>query len=293
MWRLAISLLCATAWAQYFPPSGGGGGGYTGCTADGSNGITCTGGMATGSGGTVTGILTLTGKTSGSTVTLTAADATGTGNITVPGKTGLATYVTAARTAGNCAQYDSDGVGLVDAGSACGVAAPGMVRLAQTVLSGAASSVTFATISQAYSNLIIKWIGRSSTSANDDIVYMQFNTDSGTNYAYSQVATPGNGTTSLGHGTSVSTCDIALISAASAPTNSAGWGDITIPGYAQTTFVKGAYGSYLDWFSGPNVESGEISCVWNSATAISTVTLLLTSGANFVTGSTFTLYGAL
>lgn len=75
--------------------------------------------------GSGTGKLNLTGATSGSTVAVTVGASTAAGTFTIPGVTGTGAYVASARTSGHCAQYDTDGIGLTDAGAACGTGGGG------------------------------------------------------------------------------------------------------------------------------------------------------------------------
>jgi hypothetical protein len=70
--------------------------------------------------GAGTGFGNFTGGASGNTVKLTVAATTGTGTLTLPGATGNVNYITTPATPNNCLKAGSDGIGVVDAGAACG-----------------------------------------------------------------------------------------------------------------------------------------------------------------------------
>lgn len=94
-------------------------------TFDSSGNVVAAGSYTSGSGSGLTGKLALTGATSGSTVNVTVGASTAAGTVTIPGVTGTAAYSASAGTSGHCVEYASDGLGLIDAGSACGSSSGG------------------------------------------------------------------------------------------------------------------------------------------------------------------------
>lgn len=97
----------------------------TGCSIDSSGNIVTAGSITSGNGSSTTGQLKLKGASSGNTVTMTVGASTAAGTFTIPGVTGTAAYSVSAGTSGHCVQYGSDGLGLSDAGAACGGAGGG------------------------------------------------------------------------------------------------------------------------------------------------------------------------
>jgi hypothetical protein len=89
------------------------------CTLDSSGNVNVTK-LTTGAGGGTTGAITLTGAASGNGVTLSVGTSTAAGSLTMPGATGNVDYSSALGTSGHCVQYGADGIGLTDAGAACG-----------------------------------------------------------------------------------------------------------------------------------------------------------------------------
>lgn len=149
---------------------------------------------------------------------------------------------------------------------------------------GSASSVTFSSVPSTYTDLVLVCNVIVASSAS---VQVQFNSDTGANYSYTVL--DGDGATASSN-RQTNTSGIQL----------AGWssnlGSSTNPSpiichinnYSNTTTFKsalirstanGASSSSVDAFAG----------TWRNTAAISTVRV--TSGANFTTASTFTLYG--
>ena len=158
--------------------------------------------------------------------------------------------------------------------------------IATQTLGSAAASVTFSSISGAYTDLVLVVSGRSARAAADDSLYMQFNSDTGSNYSYTDFR--GNGITTSSSRASSQTFfrPAANIDAASQPAGTFTPVIISINNYSNTTTYKTA-------LSRNNLAAGEVTAVvglWRSTAAISTI-LVYAASANLATGSTFSLYG--
>jgi hypothetical protein len=148
--------------------------------------------------------------------------------------------------------------------------------IATTTLGSAQASVTFSSISASYTDLIIIFNGTVSSADNNNI---QFNSD--TSSLYSVTRLYGNGTTTasnnssnqtqmqLGEMATVQSTDIIQVFNYS---NTTTYKTVISGGRNTTGFVKNTVGLY------------------RSTSAISTIKIM-TGGANYQTGSTFTLYG--
>jgi hypothetical protein len=158
--------------------------------------------------------------------------------------------------------------------------------IATTTLGSAASSVTFSSISSSYTDLVLIISGRSTRASTDDSLYIQFNSDTATNYSYTELA--GNGT-AASSGRASSQTQIRPSTNMDAASQAAGTFTpviISMNNYSNTT-------TYKTTLSRSNMAAKEVSAVvglWRSTAAISTILIKCAVG-NLDTGSTFTLYG--
>ena len=164
--------------------------------------------------------------------------------------------------------------------------------IATTTLSSDASSVTFSSIPQTYTDLVVvasvcgyyaggTWIECGIRVGNGSI-------DTGSNYTQVMVAydTPRS---------SLQTTTYARFWNAATPTN-AGWFSpliVHIQNYSNTTTRKPFYTRFNAYQgAAPSVaNNGNATSLWNSTSAINTVLVGNFNGTNFYSGSTFTLYG--
>ena len=159
------------------------------------------------------------------------------------------------------------------------------VSIASETLSSAGSTITFSSISGAYTDLVLVING--GTSVNDSWASLRFNTDSSSNYSITRMN--GNGTTaSSGRNNSQTRI---LIGYDAAPNTAFQFNSIVnIMNYSNTTTYK----TVLTRDNSPAGTSypGASANVglWRSTSAITTITLV-SNTSNFITGSTFSLYG--
>lgn len=155
--------------------------------------------------------------------------------------------------------------------------------IATTTLGTTAASVTFSSISDAYTDLVI--VTNFAMSANDQYAhYVQVNGDTGNNYSrtilYGDGSAAGsarqsnNGSMYFGTwNTDMDTTDRAVTT-------------IFFNNYSNTTTYKTAIGRY-------NVASKEVGAgvgTWRNTAAITSINLA-TNSTTYIVGSTFTLYG--
>lgn len=147
-------------------------------------------------------------------------------------------------------------------------------------LGSATSSVTFSTIPNTYTDLVLV-ANYTTTSANVDVRF-QVNGDTGANYSYTYVL--GNGS-AAGSGRLANSAYIGGYFSVGTSTN----GNISIynlMNYANTTTFK----TVLQRMSSAEKELTANVGLWRSTSAISSATIY-TSSSTFTAGSTFTLYG--
>jgi hypothetical protein len=155
---------------------------------------------------------------------------------------------------------------------------------ASITLGSNASSVTFSSIPQTYTDLIIIANVKGTTGGNGTCV--QFNGDTGGNYSYTLIDGNGSSATSSG-AQNQGNIQSALV-------DNVDWGVqiIQIMNYSNTTTYKNVLGRGNDTLQ-LRATSGLWKPTTGSATqAITSITVLSSPNAyNFITGSTFNLYG--
>lgn len=153
--------------------------------------------------------------------------------------------------------------------------------IATTTLTNAVSSVTFGSIPQTYTDLVIV-VQVLSNSVTDDM-YMQFNSDTSANYSYTVLR--GQGTSaSSSRGSNVTG---ARFSDTSSPTSTTS--NITLShlqNYSNTTTYKTMISRGNNGSTGVDL----FASLWRSTSAISSIKVYPASG-NMAVGSSFTLYG--
>jgi hypothetical protein len=158
--------------------------------------------------------------------------------------------------------------------------------IASITLGATAASVTFNSIPQTYTDLILVSSVTQNTSYNN--LNARFNSDTATNYSATWLTASG-GTVFSGRASSISA---AYLSAYAAPGTTAGNFMCTshIMNYSNATTNKTMISRAGNPGTGTDVEM--VVSLWRSTAAITSITLSL--GANsFVSGSTFNLYGIL
>lgn len=167
----------------------------------------------------------------------------------------------------------------------------GVTQIAQVITSGAATSVTFSAIPGTFTNLRVSFTGRSATAATSDPLLTQFNTDTANNYSYNFFVAAGTSAPTAGTSSSVGNILIGVLTGANSGANIAGSGNLLLNSYAQTTFAKTVTCNTGYQTTSTTSTYAGVSGQWNNTAAVTTIKFFLTSGAAFVNGSTFTLYG--
>lgn len=155
--------------------------------------------------------------------------------------------------------------------------------IATAVGTGSSATITFSSIPATFKHLQIRAIARVASSSG---AYLQYNSDTGTNYTRHYLE--GNGSTvAAGSGTSQTKIDY-LQAISTASTN--GVNIVDILDYANTNKYKTT--RILGGFDVNGTgQIGLGSGLWMSTSAISTITITTSGGANFATTTQFALYG--
>jgi hypothetical protein len=151
--------------------------------------------------------------------------------------------------------------------------------ISTTTLTSAVSSYSFSSIPSTYTDLVL--VANIGGSSADVVSYIQFNADAGTNYSNTKIY--GNGTAAGSQRDSNIT--YAKITDNLTATTLTMNVIVQILNYSNSTTYKTA----LVRFNNPTGIVEKILNPWRSTSAINRIDF--GSGANFLTGSTFTLYG--
>ena len=150
-------------------------------------------------------------------------------------------------------------------------------KIATTTLGSASATVTFSTISGSYTDLRIIYATTASADAGN---YIRFNSDSGSNYSRTNLY--GNGSSAGSNRDTNSTGIFGPFTMSSAITSNT----IDIMNYSNATTYK----TCLVRAGAANNSTLATVGLWRSTSAITSVSITC-DGANFASGSTFTLYG--
>jgi hypothetical protein len=154
--------------------------------------------------------------------------------------------------------------------------------IATTTLGSAVSSYTFTSIPSTYTDLVL--IANYATSSNAaESVYVQFNSDSGSNYSSTDLIGDGSSATS---GRTTSASYIRIGGRAVGTSSTANISITHFQNYANTTTYK----TLLNRFGAAALGTVATVGLWRNTAAITSITVAGNS-QNLSTGSTFTLYG--
>lgn len=152
------------------------------------------------------------------------------------------------------------------------------------------TSVTFSSIPQGYTDLILKVSGRQDQPYAD--AYLRFNNDSSAVYSVRRLRGDGAANSSSSTSAATSASVFGLVNRSSFTANTFGNAEIYIPNYTSSNQKSFS----LDTVNENNATSADAviaAQLWASTAAINSITILADTGANFVANSTFTLYGVL
>jgi hypothetical protein len=166
----------------------------------------------------------------------------------------------------------------------------GRVLIAQSTPTGT-GTVTFNSISGSYTHLIIELVGRTDKAA--AVVsggYLYFNNDT-TAGNYERVSNTGNGV-SVTSGKAANP-DVMTFTAVNATANYPAYSRVWIPYYALTTFNKAASVETLETDASTAITLNNQFLSWHSTSAITRIDIVTDDSSNYITGTTFRLYGVM
>ncbi len=166
------------------------------------------------------------------------------------------------------------------------------IQVASSVLLAPAGNIVLSVPAGTVHNyLMVKWRARSSAAVAAEQLFIQFNSDTGSNYNWQTNEANAANAVSGTHSTALTTkIQIATITGASA--TSALWfasGSFDVGGTSDTTNYKTAQGSGTAFVTTTNAYVGTYGGQWNNAAAVTSIILFAATG-NLVTGSMASMY---
>lgn len=171
---------------------------------------------------------------------------------------------------------------------------PTYTLIASTTLTGSQASVTFSSIPSTYTDLVLRVSARSSRSGTSNNMSLNINSDSSTLYSYTNIYSSASSALAQ-RSTNDTSIFVGTLNAATSQANTFTSADIYIPSYTVSQSKPFASISAYENNTAPPATTNEIDInanLYRSNTAISSLTLYSNYGIdNFVSGSTFYLYG--
>jgi hypothetical protein len=161
--------------------------------------------------------------------------------------------------------------------------------ISSNVLSSSAASVTFSAIPSTYTDLVLRMSARCDYAFIFDGLLMRLNADSGSNYSYTILRGSGSAASSSA-GTSQTTSRVGYVVGSTSTANTFNTGEIYIPSYLSSAKKPiSTYAAQEDNASAAYMEAN--ANLWQGTSAVTSITLTTANAANFVSTSSFYLYG--
>lgn len=162
--------------------------------------------------------------------------------------------------------------------------------ISSSILSTAAGSFTFSSIPTTYNNLLIKTSTRASGSDYRIFGALRFNSDTANNYSDTYLEKADNTPLSSRHNDISFSYNIES-PAALATADVFNSGEIYIPNYTLSEYKQYSEFTVGEIATTLNQHSVSVADLWRNTAAITSITLFPGGGWNFVSGSSFYLYG--
>lgn len=166
---------------------------------------------------------------------------------------------------------------------------PTYTLIASTTLTGSQATVTFSSIPSTYTDLVLKISARTDSAGVVSSGYIQMNSVTST-YSYTFIRGDGASATSGNDSATYAGFYLAGIDGGTATSNTFSNQEIYIPSYQASQKKPVSQTSSMETNATTAYTFG-VAGLCSSTAAISSLTINLNGGVNFVSGSTFYLYG--
>lgn len=161
--------------------------------------------------------------------------------------------------------------------------------ISSNVLSATTTTVTFSSIPQTYTDLVLQVSSRASSASGQQVLSIYINGDSTSRYgSTTQLRGNGSAASSVADA-SQGKLNIAITDADTATASTFGSAEIYIPSYTLST-VKSISGFSVQETNAAAAAIRAEAGLWNNAAAVTSISLYV-GGDNFLAGSSFYLYG--
>jgi hypothetical protein len=168
----------------------------------------------------------------------------------------------------------------------------GLARpVGHTQLGSAAATVTFSSLPGTMGGLLGIWSARSDLVALTTTVMLRFNGDSGTTYDYQRAYAQAS--LNATEGLTQTSANIGHLPGTTGVANAWSSGFVFVPSYASGSVHKTTYALNAQKWGTTTamLQVNAYQAIWESTAAITSFQFLCGGGANFLTGSRFTLFG--
>jgi len=167
------------------------------------------------------------------------------------------------------------------------------ILIASNLITSNTASVTFSAIPATYTDLVLRFTSRTTNASTFDSLALKFNSD--TSAIYSETTFNANGSTvASDRGLGANSTQFALLGASNGATNTANTFasiEIYIPNYTSTTSKpQSAFWAKEDNSTSTN-SLYAVAALYRNTSAIDSINLTSRNSQDFVSGSSFYLYG--
>ena len=160
--------------------------------------------------------------------------------------------------------------------------------ISSNVLSSSAASVTFSSIPATYTDLVLR-ISARSASAGTDAFFVQFNSDTATNYSSTQLYGDGSAAYSF-RGSNTNALKKTYLNNNGNTANSFGSAEFYIPSYTASQ-NKPVSSIGIEETNATAASITATADLWRNTAAITSIFIRTDNNQNFLSGSSFYLYG--
>lgn len=162
--------------------------------------------------------------------------------------------------------------------------------ISSNVLTSSAASVTFSSIPATYTDLVLKCSMRSTESGAANAVFVEFNGSGGTDYSYTRLVGTGSAASSARLNDYSQVVGYLNVVASGATSNIFSNTEFYIPNYSVSQ-NKPFSGFSVTEDNATDAYAVATAALWRNTATISSIKLTSSGGSNFVSGSSFYLYG--